>query len=85
MAWLDETLGGWGSTVLTSVVVTTVAPVLLPAIGTLLRPVIKGAIKLSLVMVDTMQDTLAEGGEQLSDLIAEAKAEYDASAHQRSA
>lgn len=82
MAWLDETFGSWGTTVLTGIVVTVAAPVLLPVVGAILRPLLKETIKLGLALAGMLQETLAEGGEQLSDLMAEAKAEYVVRARQ---
>lgn len=83
MAWLDETLGGWGATVLTGIVATVVVPILLPVIGSILRPVMKEAIKAGLTLADTLQETVAEGREQLEDLIAEVQTERAVSARQK--
>jgi hypothetical protein len=83
MTWLDETIGGWGAAILTGVVVTAAAPVLLPAVGSLLRPVVKGIITAGLTLADTLQETVAEGREQLDDLIAEVRAERAASGHRQ--
>jgi hypothetical protein len=83
MAWLDETLGGWGTTVLTGIVATVAVPVLLPVIGSILRPVVKEAIKAGLTLADTLQESVAEGREQLDDLLAEVRAERAMSARQK--
>jgi hypothetical protein len=80
MALLDEVFSGWGTTVLIGVGVALAAPVLLPAAGAVVRPVAKGLIKGGLFVVDSMKELLAEGQEQLSDLVAEARAEYTAGA-----
>lgn len=82
MAWLNETLGGWGTTVLTGIVVTMAAPTLLPVVGNLPRPVVKEAIKAGLTLANTLPETVAEGWEQLEDLIAGVRAERAASAGQ---
>jgi hypothetical protein len=79
MAWLDDALSGWGTTVLIGVGVAIAAPVLLPAVGAVIRPVAKGLIKGGLHVADSLKEMVAEGGEQISDLVAEAKAEYTAS------
>jgi Na+/H+ antiporter NhaC len=84
MAWLEETLGSWGSTVLTGIVVTVAAPILLPVVGAILRPVVKEVMKVGLAVADLLQETFAEGSEHLGDLIAEAKAEYAASTRRES-
>lgn len=73
---LDKALGGWGTTALVGLGVTLAAPVLLPAIGAVLRPVAKGVIKGTLFVADSIKELGAEGAEQVSDVIAEAKAEY---------
>jgi len=80
MALLDDVFSGWGTTVLIGVGVALAAPVLLPATGAVVRPVAKGLIKGGLFVVDSMKELLVEGQEQLSDLVAEARAEYAAGA-----
>jgi hypothetical protein len=80
MALVDDVLSGWGTTVLIGVGVALAAPTLLPAAGAALRPVAKGLIKGGLFVVDSLKELVAEGGEQLSDLVAEARAEYQATA-----
>ncbi len=51
-------------------------PVLLPAAGFGLRPLIKGAVKAGLTVKDMVAGFVEETGEQVSDLVAEAKAEH---------
>jgi hypothetical protein len=80
MALLDDTLSSLGTAVLIGVGVALVAPVLFPAAGAVLRPVAKGLIKGGLYLVDAAQEIIAEGSEQLSDLVAEVKAERAAAA-----
>ena len=80
MALFDDLLAGWGPTVLIGAGVALAAPILLPAVGAVVRPVAKGFIKGCLYLVDTVKEVVAEGGEQLSDLVAEARAEYTAGA-----
>ena len=80
MALFDDVFSGWGTTVLIGVGVALAAPALLPAVGAVARPVAKGLIKGSLYLVDSLQEAVAESGEQLSDLIAEVKAERAATA-----
>lgn len=62
--------------ILVGVAVALVVPVLLPAAGAVLRPLAKGLIKGGLTLYDTTVGLVAETGEQLSDLYAEAKAEH---------
>jgi len=78
MALLDDIFSGWGPTLLIGVGVALVAPVLIPAAGAVVRPVAKELIKGGLLVVDSVRELLAEGQEQLSDLTAEARAEYAA-------
>lgn len=80
MALLDEVFGNLGTTLLIGVSAALVAPVLLPAAGSVLRPVAKGLIKGGLYLVDAAQEVIAEGSEQLSDLVAEVQAERTAAA-----
>jgi len=81
MASLDSLFSEWGTTVLISVGVALAAPVLLTVAGAVLRPVAKGFIKGGLCIADAMQGVIAEGSEQLSDLVAEVKAERAAAAN----
>lgn len=78
MEWLENVLGGWGSTLLTGVGVALAAPLVLPIVGAVVRPVAKGAMKGGLYLADSAQQLIAEGAEQVSDLVAEARAEYQA-------
>lgn len=80
MAVLEDTLGSLGTAVLIGVGAALLAPVLFPAAGAVLRPVAKGLIKGGLYLVDAAQEILAEGSEQLSDLVAEVRAERAAEA-----
>lgn len=80
MALLDEVFGNLGTTLLIGVGAALVAPVLLPAAGSVLRPVAKSLIKGGLYLVDAAQEVIAEGSEQLSDLVAEVQAERTAAA-----
>ncbi len=75
MASLDDLFSGWGTTVLIGVGVALAAPALLPVVGAVARPVVKGLVKGGLYLADTLQEVVAESGEQLSDLVAEVKAE----------
>jgi Protein of unknown function (DUF5132) len=78
MALFDDVLKGWGPSVLIGVGVALAAPILLPAAATGARPLAKTLIKGYLVVADTIQEVIAEAGEQLSDLVAEAQAERTA-------
>jgi Protein of unknown function (DUF5132) len=76
MAWYDSafTLSWPNAAVAVGVMV--LAPVLLPAVGYVVRPLIKGVVKAGLTARDLAAGFVEETGEQLSDLVAEAKAEH---------
>ena len=76
MAFLDDMFNGWGTTTLVGLGVVVAAPLLLPTVGAVVRPVAKTLIKSGLYLVDSVQEIVAEGSEQLSDLVAEARAEH---------
>jgi hypothetical protein len=79
MALLNNGLGGWGETLLLGAGVAIAAPIVLPVVEAVVRPVAKLAIKGGLFAADTVREFITEGGEQVSDLVAEARAEYQAS------
>ncbi len=51
------------------------APVVIPVIGTITKPLIKSVIKGALIAYEGAKVTLAEARESLEDITAEAKAE----------
>jgi len=51
------------------------APIVLPAVAIVSRPLAKSLIKGYLVLADTIEEFAAEAGEQIGDLVAEVKAE----------
>ncbi|MGE0825754.1 MAG: DUF5132 domain-containing protein [Candidatus Binatia bacterium] len=82
MASLDDFFSGWGTTVLVGVGVALVAPAILPVVGAVVRPVAKGLIKGGLALADSLQELVAEGSEQFSDLVAEVQAERESAANE---
>jgi len=76
MAWYDNVVKFSWPNALVAVGVVVLAPVLLPVVGVVLRPVVKGAIKAGLTVKDMAAGFVTEAGEQVSDLVAEAKAEH---------
>ena len=77
MALLEDVfLNGWGGPTLLGLGAVVAIPVLLPVVGAVVRPVAKLAIQGSLAVVETLQELTALGEEQVSDLVAEAQAEY---------
>ncbi len=76
MAWYDNALKFSWPNVLVVVSVGVLAPVLLPAVGYVLRPLVKGLVKAGLTVKDMTVGFVEEAGEQVSDLVAESKAEH---------
>jgi hypothetical protein len=76
MAVLEDLFEGWGTTALVGLGVMVAAPVLLPTVGAVLRPVLKTVIKSSFWVMDSVQGIVAEGSEELSKLTTEARAEH---------
>jgi hypothetical protein len=50
-------------------------PALLPAVATAAKPLVKGVIKVGVTLYEKGQEAMAEAGEVLEDLVAEAKSE----------
>jgi Protein of unknown function (DUF5132) len=75
MALFDDILEGGIGPGLALAGVVVLAPTVLPAVGRLLRPVAKAAIKGGMVLYN---ETLATVGEVTGDLVAEARAELEA-------
>lgn len=80
MALFNGVLNGWVPSVLIGVGVALAAPVLLPAAAAGARPLAKTLIKGYLAVAATVQEVVAEAGEQLSDLVAEVQMEQAAGA-----
>jgi len=76
MAWYDDGANLAWPNVLMIAGVAVLAPIFLPVVGAVLRPVVKGAVKAGLTVKDMAAGFVAEAGEQVSDLYAEAKAEH---------
>jgi len=76
MAWYDDALKFSWPTVLVVMGVAILVPVLLPAVGYVVRPLVKGVVKTGLTVKDMAVGFVEETGEQVSDLVAEAKAEH---------
>ncbi|MFH2093309.1 MAG: DUF5132 domain-containing protein [Pseudomonadota bacterium] len=51
------------------------APIVIPVIGSMAKPIVKAAIKGALVVYEGIRVTLAEAKESLEDITAEARAE----------
>lgn len=51
------------------------APKILPAVGGIFRPLLKGLVRAGYGVATTVREAVAEAGEQMEDIVAEAKAE----------
>jgi hypothetical protein len=76
-----ETAKGLAVGVLAAVLV----PVVLPAVAAVARPLARAAIKGGMVMYEKGREAVAEMGEVVEDLVAEARAEIEASHADRAA
>lgn len=81
--WEDvtENIGqSWPSSILLGAAAVILAPVVVPALVAGMRPLAKAAIKGGVMVYDKTRELVAEAGEQMSDLVAEARSELAASA-----
>ena len=77
MAVLEDLSNGWGTNALVGLGVLVAAPVLLPVLGAVVRPVAKGFIKGGLWALDSVQELAIEvWKERLAALVAQALAEH---------
>ena len=76
MAFYNDLLKGYGPSLAVGIGVALVAPVILPALGSIFRPLVKGVVRGGLTLADSVKEFTASTGEQMSDLYAEAKAEH---------
>lgn len=51
------------------------APTLVPALGSALRPLAKAVVKTGITMYDSAKELVAEVGDDMNDMVAEARAE----------
>jgi hypothetical protein len=77
---LKDLFNGSLTNILVVAGVALVAPVVLPVVVSMARPIVKGVIKGGMTLADKAQELVAETGEQISDIMAEAKAERAAGA-----
>jgi hypothetical protein len=75
MGMFEDIGKGNVSTVLVGLGVAMVAPTVLPALASGLRPLAKALVKGGVTLYDAAREGVAEAGEQLSDLLAETRAE----------
>jgi hypothetical protein len=77
-------LRGPGGNIILGVGVALAVPLLWPVVAAAAKPVAKAGIKGYLALAGSVKEMVAEAGEQVSDLVAEAKAERDATAQSKS-
>ena len=77
MSFLKSSLKGSLPGILVGVVATLAAPIALAAFAVAGRPVLKAAIKSYLTLASKAKEVVHEVGEQVSDIVAEAKSEHD--------
>jgi hypothetical protein len=75
MALMDDGLKGAVPSILVVLGVAMAAPIVLPAVAAVSRPLAKSLIKGYLVLADTIKEFAAEAGDQVGDLVAEVKGE----------
>jgi hypothetical protein len=76
MAILEDMFkGDIGTTLLVGVAATAAAPLIVPGLSNLLRPVAKAVIKGGILAYDQGREAVAQLGEAASDIAAEARAE----------
>lgn len=78
MNWLEDLVEAVSPNALVAAGALLLAPILVPVVGRGLRPLAKGAIKGYLTVQDKVREYAAVSTEQLSDLVAEARAEHAA-------
>jgi hypothetical protein len=82
---VTESLGGsWTANLLLVTATVILAPIVVPAVLAGIRPVAKAAVKGGVFIYDKASEMVTEVGEQMSDMVAEVRAELAASAAARS-
>lgn len=77
MALFDELPKSWLSSALVGIGAALVAPAVLPALGSGIRPLAKSVLRGGILVYDKARELVAEAGEDMSDLIAEVRSEMD--------
>jgi len=75
MALLEDTLGGWGGGLVIGLGAAVVGPAVVPVAGATLRPVARLLVRGLLAASDGVRSVFAEASEQVTDLVAEVRAE----------
>jgi hypothetical protein len=78
MAWYNDlTKGDAAKGLAIGVGVAVLAPLVLPVVASAARPLARAAIKTGIVLYEKSRETVAEIGEVMEDLVAEARAELE--------
>ncbi|MEW6659362.1 MAG: DUF5132 domain-containing protein [Thermodesulfobacteriota bacterium] len=75
MGLFEDGLKGSSGSILVILGVALAAPIVLPAVASISRPLAKTLIRGYLALADTVKEFAAEAQEQVSDLVAEVKSE----------
>ena len=75
MAFLKDSFKDTMPSILIGMGVALAAPFILPAVAIVMRPVAKAALTGVMALTDSVKEFMAEASEQISDLVAEVKAE----------
>ena len=75
MSLLDDLKGNAVSGLLIGIGAAVLAPIVLPILASIAKPVAKAAVKGGIMLYERGKETVAEAGEMLEDIVAEAKAE----------
>ena len=75
MSLLDDLKGNAVSGLLIGIGAAVLAPVILPILASIAKPVAKAAVKGGIMLYEKGKESVAEAGEMLEDIVAEAKSE----------
>jgi hypothetical protein len=75
MALFEDALIGWSTGTVGGVGAVLAAPLVLPVVGSILRPVAKGLVKSYFFLADAIQDGAVQTREELGELTTEAQIE----------
>jgi galactitol-specific phosphotransferase system IIC component len=81
MSLIDDLKGNVVSGLLIGIGAAILAPVVLPILASIAKPVAKAAVKGGIMMYEKGKEVVAETGEMLEDIVAEAKAELAEEQH----
>jgi hypothetical protein len=77
MSLFEDVPKSWFSSSILAVGAILVAPTVIPALGSALRPLAKALVKNGITVYDSAKELIAEAGEELNDMVAEARAERE--------